>query len=150
MAADTFTKEKELTAAIVPTVESALPDVEVLAVELLSPGRFCVYVDRPGGVVDFDLCAEVTRLLDGYRESWTVDVSSPGPDRPIRRARHFAANTGRVVRLRTATAVAGTTRIRGEVVAAGTDEVVVDVDGRALTIPVESIVRGNLIDEDGS
>lgn len=149
MAADTYTREKELTAAIVPTVESALPDVEVLAVELLSPSRFCVYVDRPSGAVDFELCAEVTRLLDRYRSDWTVDVSSPGPGRPLRRPQHFAAQTGRTVTIRTASEVAGKTRFRGAVVAAGPDDVVVEVDGQALTIPVDAIVRGNLIDEDG-
>ena len=74
MAGDTYTKERELTEAIVPTVESALPDVEVLAVELLSPSRFCVYVDRPDGVVDFELCERgdaparrLPRRLDGRR-----------------------------------------------------------------------------------
>jgi ribosome maturation factor RimP len=149
MAADTFTRERELTEAIVPTVESALPDVEVLAVELVTPHRFCVYLDRPSGGVDLDLCASVTRLLDRYREEWTIDVSSPGPDRPIRRARHFAASTGRTVRLRTSSEVDGKTRFRGTVVAADTDTVVVDVDGQNLAIPVDVIVRGNLIDEDG-
>jgi ribosome maturation factor RimP len=149
MARDTYTKERELTEAIVPTVESALPDVEVLAVELLSPSRFCVYVDRPKGAVDFELCAEVTRLLDPYRADWTVDVSSPGPGRPLRRPQHFAAYTGRTVTIRTASEVGGKTRFRGAVVAADPDTVVVDVDGQALTIPVDAIVRGNLIDEDG-
>jgi ribosome maturation factor RimP len=148
MAADTFTKERELTEAIVPTVESALPGVEVLAVELLSPGRFCVYVDREGGV-DFDLCAEVTRLLEPYRSEWTIDVSSPGSERPLRRAQHFAAQCGHTVQLRTSREIEGRTRFRGAVVAADTAGVVVDVDGRSLTIPVEAIVRGNLIDEDG-
>jgi ribosome maturation factor RimP len=46
--------------------------------------------------------------------------------------------------------VAGKTRFRGEVVSAGAADVVVAVDGHELTIPVETIVRGNLIDEDGS
>lgn len=149
MAADTFTRERELAAAIVPAVETALPDVEVLAVELLSPRRFCVYVDRPEGGVDLALCATVTKLLDDYRAEWTVDVSSPGPDRPLRRPRHFAACAGRTVQLRTAREVAGRTRFRGIVVAADSDSVVVDVDGQATAIPVEAIVRGNLIDEDG-
>ena len=49
--------------------------------ELLSPARFCVYVDHPDGV-DLALCERVTRLLDSYRTDWTVDVSSPGPERP--------------------------------------------------------------------
>ena len=80
MATGTYERERELQAAITPLVESTLPDVEVLAVELLSPARFCVYVDSPDGV-DFALCERVTRLLDAYRSDWTVDVSSPGPER---------------------------------------------------------------------
>jgi ribosome maturation factor RimP len=147
-AADTFTRERELTTAIVPTVESSVPGVEVLAVELLSPSRFCVYVDHPQGV-DFALCERVTRVLDAYRSDWTIDVSSPGPQRPLRRPRHFAAQAGRRVQIRTAAAVAGKTRFRGEVLGADDNAVVVSVDGQALPIPVETIVRGNLIDEDG-
>jgi ribosome maturation factor RimP len=147
-AADTFTREKELATAIVPVVESAVPGVEVLAVELLSPSRFCVYVDHPQGV-DFALCERVTRVLDDYRADWTIDVSSPGPERPLRRPRHFAAQTGRRVQIRTSTEVGGKTRFRGELLGADDTAVVVAVDGRQLTIPVETIVRGNLIDEDG-
>lgn len=148
MAPDTFTRERQLTEAIVPTVESALPGVEVLAVELLSPSRFCVYVDRPEGGVDFDLCASVTRLLDRYRSEWTIDVSSPGPQRPLRRARHFAEQQGRTVQIRTATKVAGKNRFRGQVVSAEPNTVVVAVGGEPVPIPVDAIVRGNLIDED--
>ena len=147
-AADTFTREKELTTEIVPVVESTVPGVEVLAVELLSPSRFCVYVDHPQGV-DFALCERVTRALEVYRGDWTIDVSSPGPERPLRRPRHFAAQSGRRVQIRTATEVAGKTRFRGEVLRADDTGVVVSIDGQPLTIPVETIVRGNLIDEDG-
>ena len=81
---EAFERERELTEAITPTVESSVPGVEVLAVELLSPSRFCVYVDHPNGV-DFSLCERVTRVLEPYRSDWTIDVSSPGPERPLRR-----------------------------------------------------------------
>ena len=86
---------------------------------------------------------------DDYRGDWTIDVSSPGPERPLRRSRHFAEQTGRRVQIRTSTEVGGKTRFRGEVLGADDTAVVVAVDGRQLTIPVETIVRGNLIDEDG-
>ena len=142
MATSTYDRERELTAAITPTVESSLPGVEVLAVELLSPARFCVYVDHPNGV-DLALCERVTRLLDAYRTDWTIDVSSPGPERPLRRPEHFRRAIGGTVKLKTADA----TRVRGTLVAAGDDAVTVAVDGTAHEIPVEEIVRGNLIDE---
>lgn len=142
MATGTYDRERELTAAITPAVESALPGVEVLAVELLSPARFCVYVDHPDGV-DFALCERVTRLLDDYRESWTVDVSSPGPERPIRRPEHFRRAIGGMVKLKTA----GSQRVRGTLLAADDEAVTVSVNGTNQQIPVGEIVRGNLIDE---
>jgi ribosome maturation factor RimP len=142
MATDTYHRERELAAAITPAVESALPGVEVLAVELLSPARFCVYVDHPEGV-DFALCERVTRLLDHYREHWTIDVSSPGPERPIRRPEHFRRAIGGTVKLKTA----GSQRVRGTLLAADDEAVTVSVNGTHQQIPVGEIVRGNLIDE---
>ena len=142
MATGTYERERELTAAITPAVESALPGVEVLAVELLSPARFCVYVDHPDGV-DFALCERVTRLLDGYRSDWTIDVSSPGPERPIRKSEHFRRAIGGTVKLKTS----GSQRVRGTVLAADDEAVTVSVNGTTQQIPVDEIVRGNLIDE---
>ncbi len=142
MATGTYDRERELTAAITPAVESALPGVEVLAVELLSPARFCVYVDHPDGV-DLALCERVTRLLDDYRAEWTIDVSSPGPERPIRRPEHFRRAIGGTVKLKTA----GSQRVRGTLLAANDDAVTVAANGTTQQIPVEDIVRGNLIDE---
>ncbi len=142
MATSTHDRERELTAAITPAVESSLPGVEVLAVELLSPARFCVYVDHPNGV-DLALCERVTRLLDAYRNDWTVDVSSPGPERPLRRPEHFRRAIGGTVKLKTADA----TRLRGTIVAADDAAVTVSVHGTTREIPVGEIVRGNLIDE---
>ena len=144
---ETFERERELTEAITPTVESSVAGVEVLAVELLSPTRFCVYVDHPEGV-DLALCERVTRVLDRYRSEWTIDVSSPGPERPLRRPRHFEAAVGRAVQLRTASAVEGKTRFRGEVVAVDTSAVSVATEDTTYEIPVDLIVRGNLIDEE--
>ena len=60
--ADMLATERTLSRDIVPAVERAVPGVEVLAVELLSPSRFCVYVDHPEGV-DHALCARVTEIL---------------------------------------------------------------------------------------
>lgn len=142
MATGTYDRERELTEAITPAVESTLPGVEVLAVELLSPARFCVYVDHPEGV-DFALCERVTRLLADYRSDWTIDVSSPGPERPVRRPEHFRRAIGGTVKLKTASSK----RLRGTLVAADDDAVTVAVNGLTLEVPVGEIVRGNLIDE---
>ena len=145
MRSDTYATEKTLTLEITPEVERSLPGVSVLAVELLSPSRFCVYVDRQGGV-DLALCERVTRLLDRYRDDYTIDVSSPGPERPLRTAAHFQGVVGQRIQLRRSGA-GGVQRLRGEVLRPGDRSVVVDVSGVEHEIPYDEIVRANLIDE---
>ena len=139
-------RERLLQREITQRVESGLPGVEVLAVELSGPERFCVYVDHPGGV-DHALCARVTDRLRDYLDRYTVDVSSPGIERPLRTPGHFANVVGRKVALRTADDIDGRKRFRGAVAAAGDGAVTVQTDGRTYEIPYDAIVRGNLIDE---
>jgi ribosome maturation factor RimP len=143
--AATHEKERQLTREITPKVEGALPGTEVLAVELTSPERLTVYVDHVGGV-DHALCERVTNVLRDYLRDYSVDVSSPGIERPLRKQAHFRNAVGRRVSLRTD----GRNRVRGEVVAAGERSVTVKTDAESIDIPYDSIVRGNLIEEVGT
>lgn len=142
--ADLVATEQRLGREIAPLVERSIPGVEVLAVELLSPSRFCVYVDHPAGV-DHALCGRVTHLLGDYRTDYTVDVSSPGLERPLRKPAHFEAAVGRRVAVRTRRPIAGKNRFRGAVAAADTRELRIDTGADVLAIPYDDIVRGNLI-----
>lgn len=138
----TFEKERQLQDDIASRIEHELPGVDVLAVELLSPSRFCVYVDHPDGV-DHALCERVTDLLRDYLRDYGIEVSSPGLDRPLRRQEHFAAAQGHRVKLRTTG-----TKLRGEVLAANEKSVTVAAsDGAETEIPYAEIVRANLIHE---
>src|SRR5262245_54900424 len=140
-------KERELTREVAETVERQIAGVEVLAVELLSPARFCVYIDHPRGV-DHALCERVTDLLRGYLDRYTIDVSSPGVERPLRKPAHFRKAVGRKVSLRTATEFDGRKRFRGELLSADEQTLSLGAEGgKAVFIPYDSIVRGNLIDE---
>lgn len=140
-------RERELFREIAPRVERGLPGVEVLALELAGPQRFCIYIDHPQGV-DHALCERVTNVLRDYLANYSVDVSSPGIERPLRKPSHFAGVVGRKVALRTAGAIAGRSRFRGELVAAGTRTVRVAADGEPVEIPYDSIVRGNLVGDE--
>jgi ribosome maturation factor RimP len=140
-------KERELTREVSQTVEQGLPGVEVLAVELSGPERFTVFIDHPTGV-DHALCERVTGLLRGYLDRYTVDVSSPGIERPLRTPAHFRTAIGRKVAVRTEQELNGRKRFRGVVVAADTAGLALDgADGERTTIPYDAIVRGNLVDE---
>jgi ribosome maturation factor RimP len=142
----TYQKEKKLQQEIALRVEHDLPGVEVLALELLSPSRFCVYVDHPEGV-DHALCQRVSDLLRDYLREYSVDVSSPGIERPLRKPQHFAQVVGQTVALRTAQPLEGRSKFKGQLKDAGTDALTVTVDGADVDIPYDAIVRGNLIDE---
>jgi ribosome maturation factor RimP len=135
-------KEKELYNQVSRTVEGALPGVEVLALEITGRERFCVYVDQPGGV-DHALCERVSGLLRPYLDRYSIEVSSPGLERPLRTRDHFRAAEGRRVRIKTADR-----RMRGQVVAAGEWSFQLENGtGEPVDIPYDAIVRANLIDE---
>lgn len=137
----THEKERTLHREIGKNVETALPGLEVLAVELSAPDRFTVFVDHPEGV-DHALCARVTQVLQPYLQEYAIDVSSPGLERPLRTPEHFRSAVGRTVAVRTE---ARKRKLQGEVVSAGERAVTVRAGDESLEIPYEEIVRGNLV-----
>ena len=146
MATNAYEKERTLTRDVMQRVEGALPGVEVLAVELTGPERFCVYIDHAQGV-DHSLCERVTDVLREYLRDYSIDVSSPGIERPLRTRDHFSRVLGNRVAVRTSSEIEGRKRFRGELTSAGERAVTVAVDGADVDIPYDTIVRGNLIDE---
>jgi ribosome maturation factor RimP len=138
----THDKEKTLTREISRKVEQALPGTEVLAVELSGPDRFTVFVDHAQGV-DHGFCVRVTDVLRDYVDQYSVEVSSPGIERPLRTPQHFRNAVGRSVTLRTPTKK----RVRGEVVEAGDRAVMIHTDNENIEVPYDEIVRGNLVYE---
>ena len=142
MASGQVERERELQREVARQIEGALPGVEVLALEFTGKERFCVYVDQPGGV-DHALCQRVSGVLAPYLDRWSIEVSSPGIERPLRTHEHFRRAVGREVRLKT-----GGKRLRGEVVAARERSFqLLNGTGEPVDIPYDAIVRANLIDE---
>ena len=120
--------------------------MEVLALELTGKERFCVFVDHAQGV-DHALCVRVTEALRDYLDTYSVEVSSPGFERPLRTKEHFEGAVGQAVRVKTETG-----RARGEVVSAGEQTVQIQngtgsVEDPPVEISYDEIVRANVIDE---
>jgi ribosome maturation factor RimP len=134
-------KERQLQREVARLVESAIPGVEVLALELTGKERFCVYVDHAQGV-DHALCERVTDALRPYLDEYSVEVSSPGFDRPLRTKQHFERAVGRTVRVKTETG-----RARGDVLSAGEKTVQIQNGSGPVDISYEEIVRANIVDE---
>jgi len=145
-----YEQERTLEREVADAIHERLPEVEVLALELVSPARFCVYIDSPQGV-DLAVCERVSHRLrdEGFNNRYAIDVSSPGSERPLRTPAHFAGVVGRRVAVRTVEPIDGAKRFRGQVLAADDNAVSLEPNGAgaAVLIPYEKIVRGNLIDE---
>ncbi|HUG87554.1 MAG TPA: ribosome maturation factor RimP [Actinomycetota bacterium] len=116
-----------------------------------------VIVDRDGGV-DLDTIAEtsekVSRRLDALDfagdASYTLEVSSPGVERPLRRPADFARRLGEKVKVKTFRPIDGARSHVGEIVAADEEAVTVRVDGAERTLAFDDIASARTVFEWGS
>jgi ribosome maturation factor RimP len=125
---------------------SAEPDVELLACEQVANERLRIVIDRPGGV-DIALCERVTGHLRDLLNEFGLEVSSPGPQRPLTKPDHFRKYLGRRARVRTREPREGHKSFTGELVGASDHEVTVAASDGVVTIPYADINRSNLIEE---
>jgi ribosome maturation factor RimP len=124
---------------------SAEPEVEVLLVEQISPGKVRLVIDAPDGV-DLALCERVTNHLRDLLIDYSLEVSSPGPERPLTKPHHFRRFVGKKARVRTREEHDGRTTFTGELVGASDSEVTVAADDGVVSIPYADINRGNLLE----
>jgi ribosome maturation factor RimP len=87
----------------------------------------------------------VTRALPDLRAEYSLEVSSPGPERPLTKPDHFRRYLGRQARVRTRQPRDGHRSFTGELVGASEDEVTVAADSGVVSIPYSEIHRGNLL-----
>jgi ribosome maturation factor RimP len=109
-----------------------------------------VYIDRSGGVTIAD-CQSISRQLgdmlearDVMRHAYNLEVSSPGLNRPLKKAADFERFAGCQVRVKTKDAVQGRRNFLGRLLGCTDDLVCVDVDGISVRLPLDSIGRANI------
>ena len=124
---------------------SAEPDVEVLLAEQVSTGKIRLVIDHPGGV-DIALCERVTQHLSELLSEYALEVSSPGPERPLTKPHHFRRFVGRRARVRTRAEHGGRRTFTGELVGATDQEVTVAADTGVVSILYADINRSNLLE----
>ena len=130
------------------TIETRLrefdSDVELVALETPAAQTLRIYIDRPGGV-DLGLCEAVTAELRDLLERYSLEVSSPGVDRPLTKPEHFRRFLGSRVRVRTSDPIDGRRNFTGTLQGADAEAVSLEADGEAVRIPLDGIKRSNLI-----
>ena len=122
----------------------AEPDVEVLLAEVVGGKLVRLFIDHPKGVT-VALCERVTKLLPEVRERYALEVSSPGPERPLSKPDHFRRYVGRRARVRTRSGHDGHHSFTGELLGATDDGVTVAVDTGVVSIAYADIQRSNLV-----
>jgi ribosome maturation factor RimP len=142
------------------------PDIEVLLAEVSGGRCLRVFIDHPEGVT-LAMCERVTLLLNDLRERYSLEVSSPGRERPLTKPAHFRRFVGHRARVRTrhprplgqldgerpggarpgAAPTKSVASFTGELVGASDEEVTLAADGGVIAIPYSEIRRSNLIEE---
>lgn len=129
---------------------------ELLEVEMASgPGQgvLRVYIDGPDGISVEDCAAAsqqfsaILDVEDPIPGQYTLEVSSPGLDRPLTKVSHFRAVVGQQVRVKTDVAVAGRRRFRGWLRGADPEWIEVLVDGQTYRIPLSIVAKARLVPE---
>ena len=137
-------------------IDREVEDVELVLLEEAGNRRNKVlrlYIDHPGGV-NHDLCAKVSAAVgqaldevDAFEGAYTLEVSSPGIERPLRKRGHFEAQIGKKVYVKTRLPVEGSKVWQGILLEVADDAVVVQEAGREARIPLEEITSAHLMYE---
>jgi ribosome maturation factor RimP len=124
--------------------------LDVEAVELTPAGKrrmLRVAVDKDGGVTLDDIAEatkEVSRLLDDSdvmgEQPYTLEVTSPGTDRPLTLPRHWRRNEGRLVKV---TLADGST-VDGRITSAGEEHATLDVDGTSRDVAYVDVAKAKI------
>ena len=137
-------------------IDAEVEGVELVLLEEAGSRRSRIlrlYIDHPGGVTH-DLCARISAAVgrgldeaDAFDGTYSLEVSSPGIERPLRKRVHFEAQVGKKVYVKTSMPVHGSKVWQGTLVEVGEDEIVVREAGREARIPVGEIGSAHLIYE---
>lgn len=143
--------EAKLLEALEP--RAAQEGVEIVTVEVVGAKKaptIRVYVDHPDGV-SFDVLSssqawinDIMDAIDPFPGAYTLEVSSPGIDRPLRTAEHFARFAGEQAAIKLSAPVDGRASWTGTLAGVEGDDVLLDVDGERVALPLTAIKRAHV------
>jgi ribosome maturation factor RimP len=136
----------ELQGQIEQRLQELDPTIELIAVEQPAGETLRLYIDHSDGV-DLALCERVTGHLRDLLETWSLEVSSPGADRPLTKPEHYRRFMGRRVRVRTREAIEGQRSFTGTLTGADDTGVRIQAGEGEIEIPLPGIRRSNLVPE---
>lgn len=115
-------------------------------------GRLRVVVDKSGGI-DSETLVLVSRTISGELDAadpipsrYTLEVTSPGVERPLRRPEHYLRAIGSQVAVKLHPGAAGDRRLDGRLVAADDERITLEsADGQRIEVPLEVVSRARTV-----
>lgn len=137
-----------------PVIEEI--NLELVDVEFVKEGAqwyLRVYIDKPEGV-GLDDCQAVSEKIDiildekdPISQSYILEVSSPGIERPLKKADDYLRFAGRLISVNTYAPLNGSKNITGQLIGLEDSKVVIVVDGEQISIPIDKIASAKLVVE---
>jgi ribosome maturation factor RimP len=144
--------EQKLTELIKPAVEET--GKTLLGIEYLSAGNNSVlrlFIDHENGI-NVDDCAEVSRQVgalldveDPISSEYSLEVSSPGVDRPLFELAHFEEVIGETINVKLSMPLNGRRKFKGPLVAIENDSLIVEVDSIDYELVISNVDKANLV-----
>jgi ribosome maturation factor RimP len=119
------------------------PEIELLALEPAGGDALRLYLDHPEGV-NLELCQRVTSEFRDLLVDHTLEVSSPGPERPLTKPAHFSRFEGRRAKVRTIEPIQDRRNFTGTILEGAEEELTLGVDNSVVRIPYTSVERAHL------
>jgi ribosome maturation factor RimP len=130
---------------------------ELVGVEYLGRGGdraiLRIYIDQEAGI-DLEDCAAVSHQLSGVLDvedpipgRYSLEVSSPGLNRPLVYPEHFERFRGHRVKLRLAEKIEGRRNLEGTLIGLADDQIQLEVEGRTWEVPLAAVESARLVPE---
>jgi len=119
-------------------------EIEFLAVESGGGDALRIFIDYQGGV-NLGICQKVTSGLAELLDKHTLEVSSPGPQRPLTKPAHYSRYEGRRAKVRTVAPIDGRRNFTGDILEAADTDFTLGCDGEVVRIPYGSVERSHLV-----
>jgi ribosome maturation factor RimP len=143
----------ELERLLEPTIAGLGYELSDLEVKLNGPdGIVRIFIDRLPDGVGVDDCETVSRQVSALLDvedpipgNYTLEVSSPGLDRRLRKVEHFERFMGEMVRIKLRFPLDGRRNFRGTLQSATSENIEVEVDGKMFQLPLATIESARLV-----
>jgi ribosome maturation factor RimP len=147
---------RQIQALVTPLCDSEGLELVHVEYQREAGGRILrLYIDRPGGV-SLDDCVNVSRQLNDLFDvkledigPYTLEVTSPGPERPLSKLQDYERFKGRMARIKTHQSINEQKNFTGTIIGTSAEQIKISSNAKTVVIPFGHIAKARLVDTDG-